>query len=74
MHKAVMVSDETSLKKLNELLEDDWWVYQVTSGSHGSWFVVLTDSDPDDLLLDRLPEIEDEEDIEDYENLEYEHH
>jgi hypothetical protein len=74
MHKAVIINDQASLDQLNNLLEDDWWIHSVTAGGDGnSWFIVVTDSDPEDLLLDGLSDMADD-DMEDYDNIEYERH
>lgn len=58
MHTAIVVSDVASLKELNALLmEEGWWVSQISPGQNGSWLVILTDVDPD------KPPVQVEEDL-----------
>ncbi len=51
MHQAMIVKDNKGLEELNLALEDEWYVTTVTPGNDGSFFVVLTDVDPDDMGL-----------------------
>ncbi|MGB6976782.1 MAG: hypothetical protein WBE18_04935 [Gammaproteobacteria bacterium] len=60
MHSAIIVSDKTSLHELNRLLADEgWWVSQIAAAGNGSWLVILTDVDPDEMSVEDAELFED---------------